>query len=307
MRSISFKKLSHLFPYDSLLCKTDDYFFADFRRSEAVQFKLNVPRVLNCITLMYCQQSQISFTCNGVPFKLRPGWLAISFPGDIITVQRQPGTAGEVRCLVFAMSTRLADEIEPDMALAKLFFTPRSLPLSAVERREMKDFTNIMGSVTLGNHRSVDSTLMMICKAMSLEVKGVWTNYQASTGDIPAIPISGDGPMPDSARRRLVSSFLFSVAKHCETHRNVDFYLDLLNVTQRQLSLAVREVADTTIDALINSAVILRAKHSLKFSHLSIKEIAATLNFINQAAFYKYFKLHAGLTPTEYRMQQAQG
>ena len=306
MRSISFRKLAHLFPYDGIICSTDDYFFASLKRSETVEFNLGVPRVLGCLTLMYCQQSMISFTCNGVPFKLRPGWLAVGFPGDIITVQRQSGTTGEVRCIVFAVNDRYADEIEPDIALAKVFFTPRSLPLDENDRRELKDFINIMRSITLNRSRNSDNTVMMICKAMSFEMRSVWRNYQHTTGDIPAIPFSGNGPAPDSARQKLVSSFLFAVARHCERRRDVDFYLDELKVSRRQLALAVREVADSTIDAVINASVVLRAKHALRYSDNRIKEIAANLNFDTQASFYKYFKLHTGLTPTEYRAQQAE-
>ena len=43
------------------------------------------------------------------------------------------------------------------------------------------------------------------------------------------------------------------------------------------------------------------AQNMLKYSDLSIKEIVSKLNFPNQSVFYKFFKSHTGLTPSQYR------
>jgi AraC-like DNA-binding protein len=39
----------------------------------------------------------------------------------------------------------------------------------------------------------------------------------------------------------------------------------------------------------------------LKYSDKSIKEIVYELHFPNQSVFYKFFKAHTGMTPSEYR------
>ena len=39
----------------------------------------------------------------------------------------------------------------------------------------------------------------------------------------------------------------------------------------------------------------------LKYSDMAIKEIVYKLHFANQSVFYKFFKAHTGLTPSEYR------
>ena len=45
----------------------------------------------------------------------------------------------------------------------------------------------------------------------------------------------------------------------------------------------------------------------LKYSTASIKEIVYTLHFPNQSVFYKFFKTHTGMTPSEFRKKVATG
>jgi AraC-like DNA-binding protein len=47
--------------------------------------------------------------------------------------------------------------------------------------------------------------------------------------------------------------------------------------------------------------VILEAKNLLRYSDDSIKEIVYKLNFQSASVFNKFFKLHTGMSPSEYR------
>ena len=47
--------------------------------------------------------------------------------------------------------------------------------------------------------------------------------------------------------------------------------------------------------------MILEAKNLLKYSDKSVKQIVYDLHFPNQSVFYKFFKAHTGMTPSEYR------
>ena len=63
----------------------------------------------------------------------------------------------------------------------------------------------------------------------------------------------------------------------------------------------MREASGRSAPEWIDSFVILEAKNLLKYSEKSIKEIVFALHFPNQSVFYKFFKAHTGLTPSEYR------
>ena len=79
------------------------------------------------------------------------------------------------------------------------------------------------------------------------------------------------------------------------------FYADKLCLSPKYLSKLIKEVSGKPAPEWIDSYVMLEAKHLLKYSNLPIKEIVYRLNFSNQTVFYKYFKAHTGMTPTDYR------
>ena len=79
------------------------------------------------------------------------------------------------------------------------------------------------------------------------------------------------------------------------------FYADQLCLSPKYLSKLIKEVSGKSAPEWINAYVMLEDKHLLKYTDISIKEIVFKLNFSNQTVFYKYFKAHTGMTPTEYR------
>ena len=79
------------------------------------------------------------------------------------------------------------------------------------------------------------------------------------------------------------------------------FYADQLCLSPKYLSRLIKEVSGKSAPEWIDAYVMLEAKHLLKYTDISIKEIVFKLNFSNQTVFYKYFKAHTGMTPTEYR------
>ena len=60
-------------------------------------------------------------------------------------------------------------------------------------------------------------------------------------------------------------------------------------------------LSSPTLTSLGQPYLGLEAKNLLKYSETPIKEIVFKLNFPNQSVFYKFFKAHTGMTPTEYR------
>lgn len=86
-----------------------------------------------------------------------------------------------------------------------------------------------------------------------------------------------------------------------DKERNVSFYARQLNITPKYLSSVVKEVSGKTAAKWIDESVILEAKSLLKYSGMSIQEIAYHLNFSTQSFFGKYFKQHTGTSPSRYK------
>ena len=65
----------------------------------------------------------------------------------------------------------------------------------------------------------------------------------------------------------------------------------------------VKDKTGKTPSEWIADMTIVNAKLLLEQSGMSIKEIAAELNFPEQFTFRKFFKLHVGVPPKEYRLR----
>ena len=63
----------------------------------------------------------------------------------------------------------------------------------------------------------------------------------------------------------------------------------------------VKKVSGKTAGEWIDEYVILEAKALLKYSVMSIQEVAYYMNFPNPSFFGKYFKRYVGISPQKYR------
>ena len=110
------------------------------------------------------------------------------------------------------------------------------------------------------------------------------------------------GPQAKPGRSEvLFDEFMSLLQRYNTSERNVGFYAERMNITPKYLSTVVKEVSGKTAARWIDESVILEAKTLLKYSGLSIQEIAARLNFSTQSFFGKYFKQHTGTSPSHYK------
>ena len=87
---------------------------------------------------------------------------------------------------------------------------------------------------------------------------------------------------------------------YCRLHTVKD-YASLLNVSSKTLTLYVNECSKYSPLELINNRIILEAKRLLRYSVLSVKEIAFRLGFEDTSYFAKFFKRLVKQSPADYR------
>ena len=87
---------------------------------------------------------------------------------------------------------------------------------------------------------------------------------------------------------------------YCRLHAVKD-YASLLGVSSKTLTLYAGEFSNYTPLELINNRIILEAKRLLRYSILSVKEIAFRLGFDDPSYFGKFFKRIVKQSPADYR------
>lgn len=83
--------------------------------------------------------------------------------------------------------------------------------------------------------------------------------------------------------------------------RSVQFYAQELALGLDSFSRKVKKELGKSPSQLIQDRVVLEAKKMLHLTYLSIKEIAAKLQFEDEFYFSRYFKKNVGISPSRFR------
>ncbi len=103
---------------------------------------------------------------------------------------------------------------------------------------------------------------------------------------------------------QLFENFYSAVIQHHRESREVSFYARLESLTPKYFATAIKQTTGQSASQWINNYVIVQAKWMLQHEHhKTVQQIAHQLGFSEQASFSRFFKLHNGMSPTEYREQ----
>ena len=80
-------------------------------------------------------------------------------------------------------------------------------------------------------------------------------------------------------------------------------YTDEASLSVRHFSTLIHQYSGRTPMQWILTFTIVQAKSFLRQQDLQVKEIAERLGFPKQFTFRKYFKTHAGMSPTDYQKE----
>jgi AraC-like DNA-binding protein len=107
----------------------------------------------------------------------------------------------------------------------------------------------------------------------------------------------------DYSQNRIVRQFKSLIDENFVNATQVMQYADMLYVTPGHLNDLIKTVTGKTAKQIIDERRILEAKRLLFWGEHSVKEIAARLNFEDDAYFNRFFKKHTGNTPALYQRE----
>lgn len=99
----------------------------------------------------------------------------------------------------------------------------------------------------------------------------------------------------------IVNRFRVLLSKNFESNKSVSFYADFLGVTSKKLSKATEIVLGKTAKRVITEKVLNESEKLLKYSNLTVSEVAFKLGFFDEGNFSAFIKKQTKKTPTEIR------
>lgn len=276
-----------------------DFYIVDMGYNSQLRL-LSFPFRFDGYVAIFCFSGNISMDINLNTYEIKPHSLLLSIPGNILRVSKvNADSVRDVRFLVIAMSKEFISTLHFDFN--RLFNDSLSLlenPCVTLGGNNLKISTQYIDLASEILRSDVSDKHDIIATLMSSLFNfygSIWTKL---ISDVKAF----DEPQDSSTRIKvLFDRFLKLVTEYHTSQRNMSFYAEKLCLTPKYLSKLIKKVSGRSAPDWIDAFVILEAKNLLKYSNMPIKEVVFKLHFPNQSVFYKYFKAHTGMTPTEYR------
>ena len=295
LHDISLARFKSLFPDSPRVSYGDDFYVMDIKLSQQSQ-PLGHPCRFDGYMLLYCVKGGIRLNVNLTEYQINEGMIFMNVPGNIIRVNEILDVPKEeVQYVCMAMSKEFLQGMQLDAN--KIFnegmsmLENPSVKLTEKELEVVRSGLEIVTRVVNSEAMYKREALLSLLSSMFYMLMGVWRKRGASA----------EAESQSSRSKLIFDRFIKLVSEYHTQYRNVGFYADKLCLTPKYLSKLIKNATGKSAPEWIDQYVILEAKNLLKYSGETIKEIVFKLNFPNQSVFYKFFKAHTGMTPTEYR------
>lgn len=99
--------------------------------------------------------------------------------------------------------------------------------------------------------------------------------------------------------------FMTLVTENTPRHRDVAFYAEKLCITPKYLTTVCKQASGKPASEIIGTYATNHIKRLLRSTEKSVKEVAHEAGFDNLSFFGKYVRRKLGVSPREFRLQQA--
>lgn len=241
-------------------------------------------------------EGETSVSFNLHEFRLKKDSVFIFTPKNILQVNSQQYFKADVIAISPDFMRRINIDIKNMMPLFLKFVENPTLALTPEESRSMRGMIAQIERETRGpeTHFSFDIVSGLIA-ATIYKVGDIMYHYLAEHPE-------GQNNSHNRAEEYF-KQFTHLLGEHFREERSVGFYARQLCITPKYLTTLIKRISGQSVSEWIDNYVILEAKTLLKYSTMSIQEIAYYLNFPNQSFFGSYFKRNTGMSPSQYKAQ----
>ena len=241
-------------------------------------------------------EGETSVSFNLHEFKLKKDSIFIFTPKNVLQVNSQQYFKADVIAISPDFMRRINIDIKNMMPLFLKFVENPALTLTPEESRSMRGMMAQIERETRGpeTHFSFDIVSGLIA-ATIYKVGDIMYHYLAEHPE-------GQNNSHNRAEEYF-KQFTHLLGEHFREERSVGFYARQLCITPKYLTTLIKRISGQSVSEWIDNYVILEAKTLLKYSTMSIQEIAYYLNFPNQSFFGSYFKRNTGMSPSQYKAQ----
>lgn len=295
--NISFHKLLSLSKIVDSGSLYDDRCFIMKVNTDTDRDIFKYPIRINAYIIVLCSDGNIDLTCNLEHHTVSSGMLFIYRPGLII----QLNAIEPSELTVVIMKQEFFDSLQlkiRDISKNYLMILETSiLRLSARQCHDMEQLLSMAKEAIDADRNNLHYRDMFL----SLMTATLYKTLYIMDGNLRNAPAALASP---GYKEMHFGRFMHLLSQHYREHYPISQYARMMHLSPKYLSTLVKQTSGKLATQWIDEYVILEAKNMIKYSGMSIQEIAYVLHFPNQSFFGKYFKKHTGLSPKAYREQK---
>lgn len=250
---------------------------------------LSHPTRLNATTALICLSGEIECSINLKRYIIRENCLLANFPGDIIQIHRVDGVKGYAAII----SVNYTHELQLDSRMrSESIMNLRDIGPLPVPRAELE----YIGHYDVLLRKSIADGNALVVRSLSQALVYTIIDLLNKYGNRGAVQGK------DMSRgQQIFDKFMRLLNEHHVRERSLHFYADKMFLSPKYVSGMIKSYSGRSAGEWINEYVVLEAKIMLRYSDLSVQQVAYHLNFPTQSAFGKYFKEQVGCSPRNYR------
>ena len=254
------------------------------------------PSRLNALIIGVGTEGETSLTSNLQEFRLKKDSLFIFSPKHILQVQSNNRFKAHLIVIAPDFLKRINIDTKRMMPLFLQFGSLPCMELTQAESQSLRSFISMVEQELKGSETDFSSEIIGgLIAATIYKVGDILTHYLTEHPE--------DSPIHNRAEEYF-RQFTELLGEHYKHERSVGFYARQLCITPKYLTTLIKRISGKSVSEWIDNYVILEAKTLLKYSNMSVQEIAYYLNFPNQSFFGSYFKRNAGMSPSQYKAKK---
>lgn len=255
------------------------------------------PSRLNALIIGVGTEGETSLTSNLQEFRLKKDSLFIFSPKHILQVQSNNRFKAHLIVIAPDFLKRIYIDTKRMMPLFLQFGSLPCMELTHAESQSLRSFILMVEQELKGSETDFSSEIIGgLIAATIYKVGDILTHYLTEHPEV-------DSPIHNRAEEYF-RQFTELLGEHYKHERSVGFYARQLCITPKYLTTLIKRISGKSVSEWIDNYVILEAKTLLKYSNMSVQEIAYYLNFPNQSFFGSYFKRNAGMSPSQYKAKK---
>lgn len=255
------------------------------------------PSRLNALIIGVGTEGETSLTSNLQEFRLKKDSLFIFSPKHILQVQSNNRFKAHLIAIAPDFLKRINIDTKRMMPLFLQFGSLPCMELTQAESQSLRSFISMVEQELKGSETDFSSEIIGgLIAATIYKVGDILTHYLTEHPEV-------DSPIHNRAEEYF-RQFTELLGEHYKHERSVGFYARQLCITPKYLTTLIKRISGKSVSEWIDNYVILEAKTLLKYSNMSVQEIAYYLNFPNQSFFGSYFKRNAGMSPSQYKAKK---